>query len=260
MSTLATATGIVLRHLRHGESSLILTVFSRELGKIGLMAKGVRGAKKLGAASALELFSETQFVFYRKQGRDLQMLKEASPLAPHLGLRSDLVLMSVASAVIELLTKCMKEDDPHPDLYDNAAETLSALEARPSSPVPLLWKFEMDMFTALGFGLQMDVCAETGQPLVPPFRTGVRFRLNDGNFLLPDARPSAARDGELTGEAFSVLSSIAHASRDFAGRISISSRVYLELSSFMARFLETHLPVRGQLRSLNALRWTHPAP
>jgi hypothetical protein len=105
--------------------------------------------------------------------------------------------------------------------------------------------------------LQLDFCDETRQPLVPPFRTGIRYRLNDGSFLHPDARPSGARDGDLSAETFSVLSSVAHGTREFVGRITASPRVNLELSSFLAHYLETHLPVRGALRSLNALRWTH---
>lgn len=259
MSALVTTNGIVIRHLRHGESSLILTVFSRDFGKISLMAKGVRGTRKLGTASSLELLSEAQFVYYRKQGRDLQMFKEAASLHPHLGLRSDLALMSIGSAVVELLARCLREEDPHKDLYESASATLSALDAKPVSPLPPLWQFELDLFYSLGFGLQVQVCAETGQPLTPPFRSGIRFRLNDGSFLHPDARPSAAQDGDLTPEAFGVLSSVASSTREFAGRIAISPRVSLEISAFLARYLETHLPVRGQLRSLNALRWSHPA-
>jgi DNA repair protein RecO (recombination protein O) len=259
MSTLVTTDGIVLRHIRHGESSLILTVFSRDFGKIGLMAKGVRGPKKMGMASALELMSESQFVYYRKQGRDLQMLKEGASLTPHFGLRNDLDLMSIGSAVIELLARCLREEDPHQDLYDNARATLAALDAKPMSPIPVLWQFELDLFRTLGFGLQLHSCAETGLSLTPPFRGDVRYRLSEGSFLHPDASPGAPRDGDLTPEAFSVLVSITKSSRDVAGRIAVSARASLELTSFMARYLETHLPVRGQLRSLEALRWTHPS-
>ncbi len=258
MSSLVTINGIVLRSIRHGESSLILTVFSREFGKISLMAKGVRGTKKLGAASTLQLFSEAQIVYYRKQGRDLQMLKEASPIAPHLGLRTDLDLMSVASAIVELLTRCLRDEDPHPELYENTSVTLAALDLCPQSPLPLFWKFETDLFSSLGFGLRTARCAETDAPLLPPFHNGIRYRLSDGGFLHPDARPSAQRDGELTPESFGVLASIASSTREFAGRIAVTPRIVQELSAFLARYLETHLPVRGNLRSLNALRWTHP--
>jgi DNA repair protein RecO (recombination protein O) len=259
MSTLVRSSGIVLRHLRHGESSLILTLFMREFGKIGLMAKGVRGTKKLGTASVLELFSEAQFIYYRKQGRDLQMFKEASSISPHLRLRNDLELMSVASALVELLSRCLRDEDPHPDLYDHASETLALLDTQPPSPLPVLWRFEMELFQALGFELQLERCVETRQPLITPFRAGIRYRLNEGSFLHPDARTSAPRDGELLPESFSLVARLANSSREFAGSIVVPPRVSHELQSFFAQYLETHLPVRGHLTSLNALRWSHPS-
>ena len=42
MSDPCRADGFVLRSVKHGESSLILTVFTREFGRIGLMAKGAK--------------------------------------------------------------------------------------------------------------------------------------------------------------------------------------------------------------------------
>lgn len=260
MSTLVRSRGIVLRQLRHGESSLILTVFMREIGKVALMAKGARGAKKLGMANILELFSEAEFVYYRKQGRDLQMFKEAAPITSHSVLRSDLELLTVASATVELLSRCLKEEDPHPELYDYARESLAAFDARPTSPLPILWRFEMELFQSLGFGLQIERCAETGLSLQPPFRSGVRYRLSEGSFIHPDARLSAPRNGELLPESFSLLSRIASSSREFAGKVIVPPRVSNELQSFFAHYLETHLPVRGHLKSLNALRWSHPDP
>src|SRR5512147_1220190 len=120
MSTLAQATGIILHRVRHGETSLIVTAFTREAGRIGLMAKGARSKSKLGTASGLELFNEAQFVYYYKHGRDLQLLKEWSVVVPHSALREEFERLTVASAVVELLSRCLKDDDPHPELYDAA--------------------------------------------------------------------------------------------------------------------------------------------
>ena len=263
MSTLTRSNGIVLRHLRHGESSLILTVLMRDYGKVGVMAKGVRAAKRLGTLSALELFSEAQFVYYRKQGRDLQMLKEASVISPHLPLRRNLDLIAVASATVELLSRCLSDEDPHKGLYDAASETLGALDHQPVSPLPVFWRFEMDLFQSLGFELQLIRCAATQQLLAPPFRSAIRYRLADGSFLHPEAPASAPRDGELLPESFGVLSRVSDSSREFAGRIVVSARAVQDLQSFFARYLETHLPVRGHVKSLDALRWNdidHLAP
>jgi DNA repair protein RecO (recombination protein O) len=254
MSSLLTATGIVLHTVRHGETSLILTVFCREPGKLGFMAKGARGKSKLGSAAALQLLSEAQFVFYYKANRELQLLKEWTAIETHHALRADLDLLAVASAVAELVARCLREHDPHAELYDATRAVLSALDQGPASPLPLLWLFELQLFRALGFALELGTCAATGQLLAPPFPALIRYRLADGAFFRPEAMLST-HDGELSVEAFSALSALASATPSFAGRLTVSPRVQQEVSTFLARYLETHLPVVGKLRSLKALNW-----
>jgi len=254
MSSLVKATGLVLHTVRHGETSLILTVFCRELGKVGLMAKGARGKSKLGSAAALELLCEAQFVFYHKANRDLQLLKEWTAVDAHRSLRAELESLTVGSAVSELLAKCLREHDPHPELYDVTVEVLRALDQRPASPLPILWLFELLLFRALGFELAPGICAVTGAPLSPPFSAPVRYRLSDGSFLRPEAK-SDAQDGELSAAAFAVLTRLSSATPRFAGRLKVTSDVQREISAFLARYLEAHLPVAGKLRSLKALNW-----
>jgi DNA repair protein RecO (recombination protein O) len=255
MSNVVQATGIVLHRVRHGETSLILTAFTREWGKLGLMAKGARAKSKGGAAAGLELFCEGQFVYYTKAGRDLQLLKEWTTVSAHSALREDFERLTIASAVVELLAKCLTEEDPHPDLYDAASATLHALDQRPHSPLPLLWMFEISLFRTLGFGLQADTDALTGKPLTPPFPPTVRYSMSSGSFFTADSPMGAPADGQMSAESFAVLRSLANFSVQMAGRISVGTRVRNELTFFLARYLETHLPVRGKIRSLDALQW-----
>jgi DNA repair protein RecO (recombination protein O) len=259
MSAIVQASGIVLHSVRHGETSLILTVFTQEHGRIGLMAKGARSKAKTGAAAGLALFTEAQFVYYHKSSRDLQLLKEWTIVSPHLGLREDFTLVTIASAVAELLSRCMRDDDPHPELYDSASETLAALDGKPASPLPLLWAFELSLFHELGFELGMAACAATGKPLIAPFKGPIRYRLADGSFFHPETTMNGY-DGELAPESFAALAKLATASSAFAGRLTLNARTNQELVSFLTRYLETHLPVRGKLRSLEALHWSEGAP
>jgi recombinational DNA repair protein (RecF pathway) len=120
--------------------------------------------------------------------------------------------------------------------------------------LPILWLFELRLFRALGFELALGSCAVTGAPLSPPFSAPVRYRLSDGAFFGPEAKRVAA-DGELSAAAFAVLSRLLSATPRFAGRLTTAPRVQHEIATFLARYLETHLPVVGKLRSLKALNW-----
>lgn len=255
MSTLIQSDGIILRTIRHGETSLILTVFMRESGRESLMAKGVRAKSRHGGSAGLELLGEAQFVYYHKSGRDLQLLKEWSLQSSHSALRENFEGYVVANALAELLGHCLRDGDPHPGLFAVTSATLDALDRLPPEPLPLLWAFELRLFRALGFGFRFKACAISGQLLTPPFRAPIRFRLNDGAFLHPDLPATVFSDGELSGEAFALLASLNSSSDEFAGRIKTNSRVCSELTRLLARYLETHLSVRGRLRALDALNW-----
>lgn len=256
MSTLIRDDGIILRNIRHGETSSIITVFTRERGKIGLISKGARRRIKSGSPLALELFTEAEFVYYHKPTRDLQLLKELALQNPHLGIRDSLSGMTIGSAILELLLCSLREEDPHQDLYFATREALLALDYHEGVSLPLLWKYELILFKALGFGLQMQKCAVTGKPLTPPFSAPIRFRYRDGVFLSPETTFSGPTDGVLTSESFALLSRLSEASYQFAGRLKVKESTEQELIRFLQSYLESHLPVRGTLRSLEALRWS----
>ncbi|RPH94061.1 DNA repair protein RecO [candidate division KSB1 bacterium] len=260
MSSLVHVTGIVLHVVKHGETSLIITAFTRELGKVGLMAKGARGKSKLGSAAGLELLTESQFVLYYKAGRDLQLLKEWMAVEPHRGLRENFNSLTIGSAVAEILSRCLREHDPHPELFDAARTILQALDGSPASPLPLLWAFQLHLFSVLGFGLRTEQCTSSGVPLTPPFSSTIGYRFADGAFLHPSVKNTVLHDGELSAEAFMILSRLTTSPLQFAARLNVSPRAQHDLTTFLARYLETHLPVSGKLRSLQALNWGRISP
>ncbi len=255
MPSIQRASGIVLRNIPHGETSAILNLFTREFGKIGLMVKGARAKKKNGSPSPLEIFTQLDLVFYYKATRDLQIVKEIDVAHAHLGLRGSWQCYAVACAVAEFLSKCTRESDPHPELFRSTSETLDALDSVPKFPVPLLWRFQLLLFPAIGLSLTFDRCAVTSLPLQPPFQSAIRYRFADGAFLHPQADRATAHDGELSPAAYAALSSLQGASAQLSTRLAVTAATAAEITDFITRFLESHLPIRGQLRSLQALRW-----
>jgi DNA repair protein RecO (recombination protein O) len=243
MSTLTRDAGIILRTIRHGETSSIITVFTRDHGKVGLIAKGARRQIKKGSPLALELFTEAE-------------LKELSLQHAHLGIRDSLSGMTLGSAILELLLRCLHEEDPHRDLYDATCEALAALDAQQGVCLPLLWKFELILFQALGFNLQIKQCAVTGKALTPPFSGPIRFRCRDGIFVSPEASVADGTDGALSADSFAILARLMDAGYPFAGRLIVKEKTEQEISRFLNQYLESHLPVSGRLRSLEALRWS----
>jgi len=144
------------------ETSLLLDAFTRDHGRVGLVARGVRSARARLPRSALEPLQALQLGW---SGRgELQTLTAAEPVGNPPALRGD-TLMS-AMYVNELMVRLTARGDPHPALFDRYAALLDELAATTS----LAWslrRFERDLLAATGYALQLETEAENGAPLEP---------------------------------------------------------------------------------------------
>jgi len=120
---------VVLRSLDYGETSQIVTLFTREKGKLGVMAKGARRPKSSFGAT-LQPMAYTQVVFYYKPTRTLQTLSESSHVESFHRLRRDLTSITVGLRIVELVDALMEEEDPQPDVFGLLVRVLRRLNAR----------------------------------------------------------------------------------------------------------------------------------
>src|SRR5262245_2870770 len=118
------ALALVLRTTAWSESSSIATLWTRELGKVRVLAKGGRRLRS-AFESALDLLTVCSIVLLRKSSGSLDLLTEAQVVRRFPRLRGDLSALYAAYYVAELLESGTEERDPHPGLFD---EALGALE------------------------------------------------------------------------------------------------------------------------------------
>lgn len=142
------------------ETSLLLEAFTRDFGRVGLVARGVRGARARLSRSVLEPLQALRLDW---SGRgELQTLTAAEPDGrPHV-FRGDALLSAMYAN--ELLVRLTARNDPHPHLFDRYAELLDGFAVAPS----LAWHlrcFERDLLAAVGYALQLETTADTGEPV-----------------------------------------------------------------------------------------------
>lgn len=142
------------------ETSLLLEVFSRDHGRVGLLARGVRSARARIARATLEPF-QLLSVDWAGTG-ELPNLRAAETAGGPRRFVEDALLSGLY--VNELLVRLTARADPHPALFARYAALLEELAATDS----LAWtlrRFERDLLVELGYGLQLDCEAESGEPL-----------------------------------------------------------------------------------------------
>jgi DNA repair protein RecO (recombination protein O) len=156
---------IVLRTMELGEADRVLTVLTPRLGKLRVIAKGVRRPRsRIGGG--LQPFSDVQLVL--AVGRTFDVVTSSSLEDPHLGLRNDLHSTASAWYLVELVDRfCEGAADSH-EAFQVLAQGLSALDAGPAvaREVVARW-FELHLLDAMGFRPELGRCIECGAEIEP---------------------------------------------------------------------------------------------
>jgi DNA repair protein RecO (recombination protein O) len=134
----------------YGETSRIVTLFSRDLGRLGVMARGARSGKsKFG--STLEPMSWIQVMVYYKPSRELQSLSESSHMQLFGSVSRSLERIGIGLRTIELTGALMQSGQTNPLVLDLQVETLRLLDSA-SVGLGNIWPFfAMRLAGLLGF-------------------------------------------------------------------------------------------------------------
>jgi DNA repair protein RecO (recombination protein O) len=163
------ALALVLRTTDWSETSRIATLWTREFGKVRVLAKGGRRLKS-NFENSLDLLTLCRVVFLRKSSGGLDLLTEARVEERFPRLRADLQALYSAYYIAELLSDWTEDYDPHPVLFDEALATLRNL-GQPDVPTGVrLARFELVLLRELGYTPALFSCAVCGQEFVLPQR------------------------------------------------------------------------------------------
>lgn len=205
------ATALVLRVVEWSETSSIVTLLTREFGKVRGLAKGARRPKG-PFESALDLLSTCQIVFLRKSSDALDLLTEAKLQRRFRPRSGDLSCLYAGYYVAELLDDLTDDYDPHPELFDAAEQTLVGLSSGNTPPSHLVLRFELALLDLLGHMPSLVDCAECGRPVDRGGR--VAFGMLSGGVLCRQCRPGKAQVVSLRPQALEILTQFADSGSD----------------------------------------------
>jgi DNA repair protein RecO (recombination protein O) len=144
----------------YSETSLVVDVFTRDHGRVPLLARGARRPRS-AMRGTLMSFQPLELGWFG--GGEVKTLAKAEWLGgmPLLGGRC----LLLGYYLNELLLKMLPREDPHGALFDAYAAALRALAAG-AADAPELRRFEKTLLKELGYGLTLDVDVESGRPVV----------------------------------------------------------------------------------------------
>jgi DNA repair protein RecO (recombination protein O) len=151
--------GFVLHSYPFRETSLIVETFTRDLGRVALVA---RGARRPGSALRGVRLAFQPLLLTWSGRSELRTLHKAEWQGGYAPLKGRSLICGFY--LNELLLKLLPRDDPHERLFDVYLRTLGAL-ARGGEQEAALRRFEKNLLDELGYGLILDRDAETSTPI-----------------------------------------------------------------------------------------------
>ena len=249
---------IVLRTMRMGETSRLVTFYAEDYGKLKATAKGARKPKsKFGAA--LDLMTEVQAICYVKETRDLQTLTECTLLKPAPDLSHSLERLSFGSAACELIDRLTIEGEANPRLYQCLAGVLNGLAKVDQDQVEsLFWYYQLRAAEALGYRPQLRQCISCQSELIGPwlwFSAAL-----GGGICAACGQENGVRMARQSLNFLAALQGLKTYGKDTLPQTPPQRG---EIRAALRGFLEYHGGARGRLRSLDfldALNGVEPAP
>lgn len=225
-------TAIVIRTTEFSETSLVVTLFTRDFGKIGALAKGARKLKG-PFESALDLLALCRIVFLHKTSDTLDLLTEAKLLRRFRPAGRSLAGLYAGYYVAELLAGLTDENDPHPELFDLADQTLEAL-ATGASVAKWLIRFELNAIRLLGHMPSLDRCVECGAAV--PAAGRVAFGQLDGGVLCNPCRAGKQQVVLVSAGVLRTMTLLANPNGMAWQRVEIDARSLGELRALLNHY------------------------
>jgi DNA repair protein RecO (recombination protein O) len=234
---------LTLRRFDLGESSVIVSFFSRGRGRMRAVAKGAKKLKSV-FAGRLEPFNSVELVYYGKENSSLYRLRSVDILSARSSIAENLEKFSRACYVAELLEAGFKEHDPNRAAFETAAAAFNMIASESNrQKLDLIVRFfDLKFLAHIGYRPTLDRCVSCRGPL--PEKQPRAFDAAKGGMICPGCRPKYSEAVTMSAGSAKFLARMAVTGFGRINRLRPSDTVLKELGGFLAAFRNSRLQTR----------------
>lgn len=229
----------VLRRQDLRETSVILTFYTRDFGKIKGVLRGVRGSRLHGADASLEIFSLDTIVFYERKTGDIYTVSQCDLIDYFAPVRTSLEKLSYAAYAVELLDSVTAVSDKNTEAFELLLNILRLLSGE-ASPRRAARIFEIKLLHLLGLMPSLGVCASCGRDAGPHSRFSVRH----GGMICADCFKSDKFAFPVLAGTARFMEHVRASPFEKAANIKVAAPVGRELETVLRKFLDYHIERR----------------
>jgi DNA repair protein RecO (recombination protein O) len=240
----------VIRTNRFTESSRVLTLYSREMGKIKAVAKGV-GQLKSKLGGKVELFNLIEGDLYKKETTELGVLSAAGLLEDFKGISDNARKYGFASAWCEVLDRTSHSEEPHPETFQLTYDYLKTLQSANSEAAGLVFWGTLMKFLALeGYAPGLESCISCGKP---PQKEKLMVSLQRGGLICGNCVELDEPVVGITPEALELLRQMEQLPLSELAGLPIDKRIGRTVADVILSLASYHLNLPRNLKSFRFL-------
>jgi DNA repair protein RecO (recombination protein O) len=233
--------GIVLRTIKYGETSVVVTIFTELFGVQTYMVNGVRTAKKSSAkANHFQPAAILDLIVYHNDLHTMQRIKEFKWDYLYEHVLSDVIKNSIALYMVELLQKCLHQPEQNTPLFYFCEDVLIQLDTA-NKAVTANFALYFSLHLTHFFGFKMNDDYDAHQHVLD---------LLEGNFVTEQPTHPNFIEGEnamITSQLLKVMQP--HELED----IKLHHDVRRKLLLYYQDYYALHIPDFGQMKTLMIL-------
>ncbi len=232
---------IVLRTVKYGETSFIVTLYTELFGIQSCMVQGVRKASKKGNSKAgfFSVGAQLQIAMYHQGNKQLQRISDYQFDALHTSISTSVVKNAIVVLMMEVVHHTLNEPEPNADLYLYIETILQYIEQ--ANEHTLTWMphyFCLQYANYLGFGV--DGIYDTTTPIL---------HLQDGMFVA-----QASSNGLCcTNFESEMISKLVHTSLAEFKDLQLENSLKRKVMHHAIQYLQLHIPHMATVKSLAVL-------
>lgn len=222
--------GIIIRRTNLNEADRIVTIFSKDYGKIRIIAKGVRKINSKIAGN-LEPFCLSSLNI--AEGKNLDVVTSALIEKCYFNIRNDLKATGFVQYFGELIDKLTEDNDPHPEIYFLLDEVLDNLNSINSEL--LIPYFEWNLLSALGYSPELHRCVHCRKNIIESEK--IYFNFDRGGLIC-----KACNKGDLaiSANAIKMLRLLLKHQINILSKIELDRKTFTEIKETTRKYL-THI-------------------
>ncbi|PIY90871.1 MAG: DNA repair protein RecO [Candidatus Nealsonbacteria bacterium CG_4_10_14_0_8_um_filter_35_10] len=226
--------GFILKKKDLGEADRIFTIFTRDFGKLEILAKAIRkiGSKLRGG---IELFylSDIEFI----QGKTHKTLTDTILIESFLNLRKDLKRLKIAFDISEMIDSLIRGEERDEKIWKLLRETFERLNKIYLSIKEcwlIYYYFLWNFLSILGYKPQLNFCSICQKKLVPQ---DLYFSFQEGGVICANCSKKLKEKKKISPEAVKILRLVFGKDFDFLKKLKVEKEQQKEIKEISESYL-----------------------